>query len=244
MTNEDTEGFGSRVIEEVGYYVYALVDPRTDKPFYIGKGKGGRVFSHEVEATASELGSEKLSKIRDIQSRGDEIKKIILRHGMTEKESLLAESVVIDFLRTYDIGLTNIAAGHHTSAFGMMTTDEVRRKYMAPALDSLGEDCVVININRSYRDAKMNADFYEVTRKWWSMADWRVNGLKYALAEFKGFVVEVFEIDDNGWEKDPASGRWSFTGQIASKNVRSLYINRRVPKKRGAANPITYNLTT
>lgn len=29
------------------YYVYALIDPRNNKPFYIGKGCRNRVFSHE-----------------------------------------------------------------------------------------------------------------------------------------------------------------------------------------------------
>ena len=32
------------------YYVYKLVDPRNNKPFYIGKGSGKRVTQHEKEA--------------------------------------------------------------------------------------------------------------------------------------------------------------------------------------------------
>lgn len=28
------------------YYVYILVDPRNNKPFYVGKGKDDRVYTH------------------------------------------------------------------------------------------------------------------------------------------------------------------------------------------------------
>ena len=36
--------FRQKVKEALGYYVYALVDPRDWKIFYIGKGKGNRIF--------------------------------------------------------------------------------------------------------------------------------------------------------------------------------------------------------
>ena len=38
--------FTPKVIERLKYYVYVYIDPRNDRPFYIGKGKGNRVFAH------------------------------------------------------------------------------------------------------------------------------------------------------------------------------------------------------
>ena len=38
--------FSSEVIRKIGYYVYLLTDPITNEIFYVGKGKGNRVFSH------------------------------------------------------------------------------------------------------------------------------------------------------------------------------------------------------
>lgn len=36
--------FSNAVCERIGYYVYILKDPRNDTVFYVGKGKGNRLF--------------------------------------------------------------------------------------------------------------------------------------------------------------------------------------------------------
>lgn len=46
--------FKQSVKEALAYYVYALVDPRDHKIFYIGKGKDNRVFQHAA-ATIDEI---------------------------------------------------------------------------------------------------------------------------------------------------------------------------------------------
>lgn len=34
------------VADHLGYYVYLYIDPRDNRPFYVGKGKNNRVFAH------------------------------------------------------------------------------------------------------------------------------------------------------------------------------------------------------
>lgn len=38
--------FSEEVAKAVGNYVYRLIDPRNGETFYVGKGKGNRVFQH------------------------------------------------------------------------------------------------------------------------------------------------------------------------------------------------------
>ena len=56
--------FNQNVKEAIAYYVYALVDPRDQKIFYIGKGKDNRVFQHAEAALNENEESLKLNTIR------------------------------------------------------------------------------------------------------------------------------------------------------------------------------------
>ena len=40
------ESFRSGVGEQLGHYVYMLIDPRNGHTFYVGRGQGDRVFAH------------------------------------------------------------------------------------------------------------------------------------------------------------------------------------------------------
>ena len=87
-----TNEFPRSVIEKLGYYVYLFTDPTTNKVFYVGKGTGNRIFDHLNRAISSPLESDKLDKIRSIQSQGLQVKHSIIRHGLTEKEAFEVEA--------------------------------------------------------------------------------------------------------------------------------------------------------
>lgn len=46
--------FSEEVSNRLGNYVYRLIDPRNEETFYVGKGKGNRVFNHAEGALLKE----------------------------------------------------------------------------------------------------------------------------------------------------------------------------------------------
>lgn len=121
------------------YYVYALCDPSTHQPFYIGKGKNGRLWQHEdgvtpdlLDALADAKSAEKdlftvdhekrvaeeikakHRKIAEIKQQHSEIEAVIVKWGLTESEAFMAESSLINLCKFQngDQSLTNIVNGH------------------------------------------------------------------------------------------------------------------------------------
>lgn len=117
----DTLAFLPGMTEHLGYYVYALRDPRPGRGiFYVGKGVGDRVYHHARAASAvsdDEPGQDlKLDTIREIHREGREVGVEILRHRLTEPEAYDVEAGVIDALILADVPLTNKVIGVHSRA--------------------------------------------------------------------------------------------------------------------------------
>lgn len=90
------------------YYVYALIDPRTDAPFYIGKGKGRRINAHELEAQNGGE-SQKCRVIREINEAGLQVKKVKIAEFAREASAYKRERQEIQ--RIGMDNLTNLTVG-------------------------------------------------------------------------------------------------------------------------------------
>ena len=247
--------FDEKTRQELKYYVYMLLDPIDNRPFYVGKGNDNRVFNHlDCALTDLDATTAKYDKIREIIQNGNNVKHVIVRHGLTEAESFQIEASLIDSLTYCGIMLSNLVSGHNSIEKGLMTSEEVKRLYNAQPLNSIGEDCIIININRKYQRGKGRQSIYEATKETWTIKKSRLNQLKYVLSEYRGLIVEVFEVDE-WYEKErgylPTSKKYGqtkigygFNGHQASDEIRNLYLNKSIAhtKKRGAASAIRYNI--
>ena len=77
------------------YYVYGLIDPRTNLIFYIGKGKGKRVLQHSKEKLRVQSNTEKLQIIEEIQKAGLQADHIIISENLNEEGALILERLLI-----------------------------------------------------------------------------------------------------------------------------------------------------
>lgn len=247
--------FDEKTRQQLNYYVYMLIDPTDNKPFYIGKGLENRVFNHlSCALTDLDTTNAKYDKIREINNCGQTVGHIIVRHGLTELEAFQIEASLIDTLSYCGILLSNQVGGHNSIEKGLMTSEEIIRLYNAEPLEKIDDNCILININKKYQRGKGESSIYSATKETWTIRKDKLPNLKYILSEYRGLVVEVYEVRD-WYEKERGftskakrHGQtkigFGFNGEVASDEIRKKYINKSIAhtKKKGAASAIRYNL--
>jgi hypothetical protein len=250
--------FDEKTIQYLKSYVYLLINPATKEPFYVGKGKGNRVFNHVNCALDKAFESDKYDEIRNIQSQGLKVEHLIIRHGLQDKTAFEIESALLDTfkyipkLKSFIRG--NIQGGVNSIEKGLMSSEEIIRLYNAEPLNEIRSDAVIININGSYKRGAQGDAIYNATKGVWKMDGHRLNSINYVLSEYRGLIVEVFEIEQWLPEKRPygptakRAGQfyegYKFEGKIASDEIRNIYINKSIAhkKKKGSANVVRYTL--
>lgn len=230
--------FSQSVIEQLNYYVYFLRDPRNGMVFYVGKGKGNRIFNHVACSLDTEVSSDKIDLIKEIGASGRQVEHFVLRHGLDEHSAFEVEAALIDFVGLSN--LSNLQGGHYSSDFGIKSIDEINAMYNADVLDT-DLPIMLININKLYHREITEDELYEATRKSWVLSERREQA-RYAVATYRGLTREIYQIDSWFPVETENKTRWGFTGKVASSEIRSAlrYKNITGYFPRGAANPIKY----
>lgn len=242
--------FSRNSIEELKYYVYVYSDPDTKKPFYVGKGKNNRVFSHLNDQKESD----KVNKINEIREKGKEPLIEILAHGLDEETALKVEATAIDLIGIKN--LTNRQRGHESSSYGKIEVSLLDARYSHEKLnpDDIIDNIMFIRINKRYRNDMSPLEIYEATRGYWKLKVENAKQVDYVLAVYDGMVLEVYEVADwfpalstymdrqGNSNPDSMEGRYEFVGRIASDEIRKRYADKSVRDffSFGEANPIKY----
>lgn len=237
--------FPKIVSTELKYYVYIYSNPITDEIFYVGKGKGDRVFSHLSE----ESESEKVKYLSDLKLNNLKPKIEILIHGIEDEATALrVEAAIIDLIGINK--LTNLQSGWRSASFGRMTLKQIISTYSKQEVEVI-EPSIFIRINQKFRYSMTEIELYDFTRGQWKINTERANKAKYAFAIYEGIIQEVYTVLfwleagktlNTRNDTDAANDRFEFIGNIAEPEIRNQYKYKSVEHyfRKGNANPIMY----
>lgn len=237
--------FPKAVTNELKYYVYIYSNPITEEIFYVGKGKGDRVFSHLTDISESD----KVRYLHDLEIQGKEPKIEILIHGIEDEETALrVESAIIDLIGVNK--LTNRQSGWKSATYGRMSLQQIWSAYSKDQVD-VSEPSIFIRISQAFRYSMSEVELYDYTRGRWRINKEHAENAKYAFAIYNGVIQEVYSIlcwfeagrtFNTRTDNDRIDERSEFIGNLAEPEIRKKYKGKSVAHyfKKGNVNPIMY----
>jgi len=201
------------MLDSLGHYVYALLDPETNEIFYVGKARATKNGMLNLRPTAHFKGgknSEKLARINEIRERGfsDEDMILILRHNLrSEGEAFTVEAAVIDALGKQN--LTNINSGHDVK-HGAMKWTHMKSRFSRSFVDFIEledsareQNCIysLFHVKNTYKPNITATELYDATRMWWRIRKDLVDEVNsgrgrthIALACVEDAIIEAYEV--------------------------------------------------
>ncbi|MFJ6548506.1 LEM-3-like GIY-YIG domain-containing protein [Microbacterium sp. NPDC091676] len=221
-----------QVADELGLYVYMLVDPESGIPFYVGKGRGERYSTHGTDAMlAADLDpdatSEKIRRIRAIREAGHEPEIWIVRHGMSsQKEYTAVEAACIDLLRSMPVlpkhsGASRLPEGHAqqlsnarreaSSGHGIIRLEDLYEEKAAPPLTT-DEPLLIVSLGGWVDSPEVAVDGSELTgygykNAWLTRAERLKHLPEIAHSASKWFKFTEREVERRGIEFAVAAHR-------------------------------------
>lgn len=231
--------FSEFVQQNLNYYVYRLIDPRNQSTFYIGKGRGNRIFDHvnSVKNNNRSVSNKELI-IQSLLDQNLQPGYVIHRHGMDEQTAFEVEGALLD---AYPEAL-NDANGHDNASRGLMTVKEILFKYELPELPLPNFSVLIINVNNISNPFDRDAIYKQVQGDW-VLSVQNASRMEYVLAVYKGIAIGIFKPLE--WLPSKQPRRFYFKGKEASSEIWQMYIGengKRItnPKMKNSQNPIKY----
>ena len=241
--------FRSGVGEQLGHYVYMLIDPRNGHTFYVGRGQGDRVFAHvsgSVREDEEDNGDDdsmplKLRVIREIMSAGLTPIHVIHRHGMSREASVEVEAALIDALP----GLTNLAGGHGSNERGPAHASQLDDQYAVEQAEFDPDHKLLIIKIRQDRIDHNEGDIYRTVRASWRLNPKRARRAQHVLAVVGGVCKGMFDVHE--WrrttDEENEHPRYEFDGHPTDAEIAEIYLGKLIPsryRKPGMAAPVLY----
>ncbi len=229
LSADGVESFAPAVRARLKSYVYLLVDPRTGKPFFVGRGQDDRCFDHVRAArqhrTSAGPGEEpaggrdefsELERIRRVERSGRRVRIDILRHGLEPDVAATVEAAAHDLL-----GLAGRPSGdsqrRSAAEVGLLLTKRAKFKR--------GHQVVLLRVppgaDTSYGRVRHG---WRIGRRWVDVTAPRAP--KWAVVVAGELVDSVYRLDR--WEaEEPGEAGSAPGGTGARQAVRYSFVGTR-----------------
>ncbi len=224
------------------YYVYVYFHPDTRQPFYVGKGRGGRVRAH-LDFEVPERKKQEI--IDELRKQGREPIIEIMQAKLSEEAAFAAEAALIQL-----IGLDQLANeqnGRGTSKLHADFIEYIRDKRPLSISQRKGEEMLILSANGYYRDGMSRFELYDAVRGNLHVSKDRVENCRRVLVLLSGYVIDVYVNPlcvEAGAEArsfktaDEPSG-YDIVANYANDILRNHFVGRRLDAKFGF-NHFTY----
>ncbi|WP_159920762.1 GIY-YIG nuclease family protein [Rhodococcus sp. WAY2] len=245
QTRRAPEPFPKRVGDELGSYVYALLDPRNRSVFYVGKGRGTRVYGYVWEALAvdehrktledsekdaPEVTAATIARIREIYDSGHEVEHYIVAHRLNATGDV-AEAISDGLIGALGLlegsVLTNLAAG--AGEHRAVPVDDLVLQYAAEPVPNLPTPCVLLEVPRAAERGVTPDDIYERARGPWAAGAAVRNSENIPVIVFADNIVRA-AYRAKSWSGVARPGDaqlWKFTGDV-DPDLEAQFVNKRI----------------
>ena len=231
--------FSTNTMKKLGSYVYGLKYPNSEREyFYIGKGRGNRVFAHINQKVKSGIKDPKYDVIQSLAKLGGP-KIDIIRHGLTESEAFLVEATLIDVFGVEQI--TNRVKGVNSDKFGILSLNDIEANYKGKDFN-INTSAVCFKINRSWHKDMNEEHLYDRIRGNWALNIKRAEKAEYGIGVSDGVIRGIYKICN--WEVSRIERnkriRYRFNGYKEEKMQKYVGYNLHNHPNHAVSGPLFY----